>query len=283
MTNIKAVVTGAKIALELEGTLTAGMVGVPVTFSFDESWEGLSKTAVFRAGGLTMDVIGAEAAAIIPWEVLNKPHCTLYVGVHGVDAEGSVVIPTLWEGAGVIQPGADPNMDSSANPGLPVWEQVMQVSAKTAQAMADEAVDKAAAYAESLHDFVKDAQGSYYREHNGQKEYLNPCLLVNREYRTPFFYRGMPVYSMLVKVVAPSEKGQTASAYFASGVSHIVKTQVCEVCRSEGTIFSDSGILRIFSRIDGNKRANVAVELPAGTVGTAYNGAEVYVLMEYTK
>lgn len=282
MTNIKAVVTGAKIALELEGTLTAGMVGVPVTFSFDESWEGLSKTAVFRAGGLTMDVIGVEAAAIIPWEVLNKPHCTLYVGVHGVDAEGSVVIPTLWESAGVIQPGADPNMDSSANPGLPVWEQVMQVSAKTAQAMADEAVDKAAAYAESLQQFAQDESGCYYRERDAEVEYLNPLYAVNTEYRTPFYYKGASLYTKLVKAVAPSEKGQTSSTCFASGVTHIVRTQVCEVYRTDGTIYSDSGVLRIYSRITG-PNGYVAVELPAGTVGTAYNGAEVYVLMEYTK
>lgn len=282
MTNIKAVVTGAKIALELEGTLTAGMVGVPVAFSFDESWEGLSKTAVFRAGGLTMDVIGVEAVAIVPWEVLNKPHCTLYVGVHGVDAQGTVVIPTLWESAGVIQPGAEPNMDSTAKPSLPVWEQVMQVSAKTAQAMADEAVDKAVAYAESLQQFTQDENGCYYRQWGGEKEYLNPRHMVNQEYRTSFFYLGLPVYSKLVKAVAPTEKGQTSSTLFASGVSHIVKTQVCEVCRADGTIFSDSGILRIFSRVNGSG-ANVAVELPAATVGTAYNGASVYVLMEYTK
>lgn len=123
MNKIKIEVTGAQAVLTQSCLLTGGMVGVSVEFTFDGVWDGLMKTGVFRAGGRTVSYPYMEDETQIPWEVLNKSGCTLYIGVCGCNEDGSVVIPTVWVAAGTIQPGADPEADPGMDPALPVWKQ----------------------------------------------------------------------------------------------------------------------------------------------------------------
>ena len=128
MTNIEIQVTGAQAEGRLEGLLTAGMVGVPVTFTFDGSWENMEKTAVFRAGGETV-ILPLEADTVtLPWEVTGKAGCTLYVGVYGLMADGSRAVPTVWVQLGTILPGADPAGTPAAEPSLPIWKQAMDTA-----------------------------------------------------------------------------------------------------------------------------------------------------------
>lgn len=126
METIKITVTGNRAEVTSEMPVIAGTVGLPVAFTFDESWEHLQKTAVFRANGKTMDLLYLESAAEVPWELLKNPGCRLYAGVYGTAEDGSLQIPTMWADLGVIQPGADPSGDESANPALPVWQQLTQ-------------------------------------------------------------------------------------------------------------------------------------------------------------
>ena len=123
MNEIKIEVTGAQAVLTSSCLLTGGMVGVPVGFTFDDQWDGLMKTGVFRAGGRTVSCPYMEDEVTIPWEVLTKSGCTLYIGVCGCNEDGTVVIPTVWVSAGTIQPGADPEADPGMDPALPVWKQ----------------------------------------------------------------------------------------------------------------------------------------------------------------
>ena len=125
MTNIQVTVTGAEISARVDGVLTAGMVGVPAVFSFDEGWQGLEKVAVFRAGGESYCVRDLENSATVPWELLRKAGCSLFVGAYGVAPDGSLAIPTLWCTAGVIQPGADPETTEGCDPTLPIWKQAI--------------------------------------------------------------------------------------------------------------------------------------------------------------
>ena len=55
---------------------------------------------------------------------MAKPGCRLWAGVYGINETGSVQLPTVWADLGVIQPGADPSGDESAQPTLPVWQQL---------------------------------------------------------------------------------------------------------------------------------------------------------------
>ena len=124
MEAIKITITGAEAKVQNRPVLTSGMVGVPVEFIFDESWEGFQKTAVFKAGGVSRDVADVENRCTVPHEVLAEPYRTLRIGIYGV--QGNRVLPTVWADAGQILPGADPAEDASAEPTLPVWQQIWQ-------------------------------------------------------------------------------------------------------------------------------------------------------------
>ena len=101
--------------------LTSGMVGKQVQLLFDESWDELEKTVVFRAGETCRVVMEVESVITIPDEVLARPFGKLYVGIYGTDGSGSLVIPTIMAEGPLIRYGADPVEDETARE-LPVWE-----------------------------------------------------------------------------------------------------------------------------------------------------------------
>lgn len=125
MEAIKISVTGAQAAVENAPVLTCGMVGMPVELSFDGAWEGLQKTLVYKAGGIIRDQAGVENAGTVPGQVLETPYRNLQIGVYGVSADGTVVIPTVWATVGQIREGANPSGAPGTQPSLPVWQQLM--------------------------------------------------------------------------------------------------------------------------------------------------------------
>ena len=124
MNNIQITVAGSDAQLTQSQPIVAGTVGLPVVYHFDESWHTLEKVAVFRVGSRTMHRLGVQEQAVVPWELLEKPGCHLWAGVYGVNADGSLQIPTVWVDLGQIQPGAEPGTEESMDPTLPVWQQV---------------------------------------------------------------------------------------------------------------------------------------------------------------
>jgi len=103
--------------------VTSGSVNVyPVQFEFSEDWDGLIRTAVFKAGAESRCVpLDDSGQCVIPWEVLAKPLARLMAGVCGTQG-GETVLPTVWADMGVILPGAAPGAD--AQPPTPnLWEQ----------------------------------------------------------------------------------------------------------------------------------------------------------------
>ena len=129
MTSITLTVTGAKALASVSGTLTSGMVGIPVTILYDDAWDGLTKNLVCRCGkwgpesGETRTVLNVGETATAAHEVM-QPQMRLYLGVEGYSADGKLVIPTTWADCGMIQHGANAGADPSADPGLPVWAQL---------------------------------------------------------------------------------------------------------------------------------------------------------------
>lgn len=117
--------SGADGTMIVPETLTSGMVGKQVEFSFSDEWSGLKKIAVFTAGNVTRDAVVDGNAAVIPSEVLERAMRQLYVGVYGVSVDGKVVIPTIRVKGPFIQPGADPSGDPGLNPELAVWAQIL--------------------------------------------------------------------------------------------------------------------------------------------------------------
>ena len=154
MNGLEITVTGAHAQLTGETLLTGGMVGLPVCFLFDESWDGLKKTAVFRAGGKAVSCLEVEDQANVPWEVMAQSGCTLEIGVYGANDDGTLVIPTVWVTAGTIQPGADPSEDLGSEPAVKIWE------------LALEGVQQAKAVAQSVRD---DADRGLFRGEQGER------------------------------------------------------------------------------------------------------------------
>lgn len=124
-------VYAALAVLRRQDVLTVGMVGAEVEFRFNEAWSGLTRTAVFRQGETTKDVILSGNKTVIPWEVLTLPGLPVYIGVYGANKSGSSVTPTLWTMTAPVLSGADPLMDSSTNPTLPVWQQILNTLGDT--------------------------------------------------------------------------------------------------------------------------------------------------------
>ncbi len=60
-------------------------------FSFDESWTGFTKTAVFWRGNAVYHVLlDSENACMIPWELMTEAG-VIQIGVTGIGADGTVV------------------------------------------------------------------------------------------------------------------------------------------------------------------------------------------------
>ena len=128
MTSIKLVVNGAQARAEVDGILTSGAVGIPVTIQYDSAWDGLTKNLVCTSGkwgptGKPRVVLNVDGSATVAHEVMTAD-CHLYIGVEGRNADGTLVIPTVWADCGTIFPGANADADPSVAPAQPVWAQM---------------------------------------------------------------------------------------------------------------------------------------------------------------
>lgn len=96
-------------------------------FEFSEDWEGLERTAVFKAGSESRSILlDSTGECVIPWEVLTTPGVALRAGVYGTRG-GEIVLPTVWENLGIIQEGAAPGKE--AQPPTPgVYEQIVDLA-----------------------------------------------------------------------------------------------------------------------------------------------------------
>lgn len=123
MTSIKLIVSGASARAEVDGLLTSGMVGIPVTISYDSAWGGLTKALVCRGGSVIRTILNVDGMAAVPHECMIA-NATLQIGVEGRNADGTLVIPTVWARCGLICSGANADADPSTDPTLPVWAQI---------------------------------------------------------------------------------------------------------------------------------------------------------------
>ena len=106
--------------------LTSGMVGQPIHFEYSHDFDGLALTAVFTNGKTTVDVLNPGNQCMIPHEVLDTVGTLVKVGIYAVRGN-ELVIPTIYAHIGVVQKGADPSGDVSADPTLPVWAQIQGI------------------------------------------------------------------------------------------------------------------------------------------------------------
>lgn len=113
----------AALTVQAKEVVASGSVNTPtVRFLFSPEWAGLTRTAVFRAGGVAKSVLldGSNQCAI-PWEVLKTPRKPLQAGVFGCRGQ-VVILPTPWAELGVIRDGAAPGEDA-VPPTPDLWQQ----------------------------------------------------------------------------------------------------------------------------------------------------------------
>lgn len=123
MTSIKLTVNGVETSVEVSGTLTSGMVGLPISVSYDSTWDGLTKNLVFRSGMISKMLLDAGEQATVAHEVMIPGH-NLLIGVEGISPDGNLVMPTTWADCGMIEFGANGGVDPTADPTLPVYAQL---------------------------------------------------------------------------------------------------------------------------------------------------------------
>ena len=167
LTSIKLTVTGAHAWAEVSGRLTSGMVGLPVTIEYDEAWEGLIKNLVCRCTpwdsdeGETRVVLNVGNTATVAHEVMQAG-MRLQLGVEGFREDGTLVIPTTWAICEeLIQPGANSDGDPTADPSLPVWDQIQaQIEQINRDGITQERMDEIRDCAESAARAAGDAARS---------------------------------------------------------------------------------------------------------------------------
>lgn len=116
MTSITIKTNGASITATSDGKITSGMVGVPVKIEYDISWNGLIKTAFFRFGNQVRkrDAVGENTT--VPWEILRNHGKPLEIGIEGRDADGNIVMPTVWATVAIVYQGASGEIPAAPNP-----------------------------------------------------------------------------------------------------------------------------------------------------------------------
>lgn len=101
MTKITLICRGGLARAKVEGSLTQGMVGIPVTLDCDEAWEGLSRQLKVRCGGVVRTAAAEGETVCLPYECLIAGQ-RLDCGLDGWDSGGTLRIPTNWACCGPV-------------------------------------------------------------------------------------------------------------------------------------------------------------------------------------
>ena len=118
MNNIHVKICGTSAVANYDGKLTSGMVGLPVSIEYDETWNGLYKTASFRVGKFVRSRENIGTATTVPWEVMRNSGKPLEVGIEGKDEDGNIVIPTIWASISMVYDGATASIPAAPNPDI---------------------------------------------------------------------------------------------------------------------------------------------------------------------
>jgi hypothetical protein len=106
-------------------TLTSGRVGLKIKLVFSSDWQGLIKTAVCIGSGTTLaTTVDSGGTFTVPHECMAEAGGQLKIGVCGMNADGTVVIPTVYCALGVIEEGAIPSGETGEEPTPSVFNQI---------------------------------------------------------------------------------------------------------------------------------------------------------------
>lgn len=123
----KVCVSGVSaVPIELK-PITRGITGAIVEFLYDDDiWAGLRKKVAFR-GSEEVEKICDSDTVIFPAEVAQRENVRVTVGVTGINADGTVVIPTKWADLGAVLDSAYGDYPAPGEPVPPIWAQLQDM------------------------------------------------------------------------------------------------------------------------------------------------------------
>ena len=154
-----AEINGTHIRIKNSIPPVQGAVGIKMRAAFSEEWSPLAVTAVFRAGTVQRDVIVEDGELTIPWEVLQKAGCPLYLNFYGAEDSGAVVLKTVQVELGTVAPSPDPSGEAPEAP-TPARADQIQALAEAALSTAREVQAQAASGAFDGRDGINGTNGT---------------------------------------------------------------------------------------------------------------------------
>ncbi len=145
MAQINCFIEKRYLSIEPAVDITTGSIGsIQCSFTFDAEWEGLTKTAIFKAAdGQTYPVLITDDTCTVPNEVITDG-CYITMGVMGT-RNGDVVVATEWQN-GDLNTGC---YTAIAPPSEDIYLQILN-EFSTSTAKVDAAADKVQASANEI-------------------------------------------------------------------------------------------------------------------------------------
>ena len=151
-------VKGNIISVQETEAITAGSVNVyQCQFSFDSSWEGFFRSAVFRVGTVVRTVpLDTADRCELPWELLVRKNTGLpvEVSVYGSKDE-TEILPTIWDKLGRVRGGSEPGEDAK-NPEPNVYDRLTNL----VRIYSEKVTEESEAAAKSAQDAGASAQNA---------------------------------------------------------------------------------------------------------------------------
>lgn len=125
---ISIYVDNVSVTVQETETLTAGRVGLECNVSFGSGlWGGLVKKITFD-GAEEKTLLLTDSVVTIPWECLAEEGHKVRVGICGENADGTIVVPTLWADLGKIKAAAPRDGEDPEEPTPSVIAQIQQLA-----------------------------------------------------------------------------------------------------------------------------------------------------------
>ena len=131
---IELIVRNKEIHIIQKDLLTSSQQKNKVKFNFvgGPPWENLQKTIIFRVEKELYNIaLGADGVVNIPWEVCQDQYLgkIIYVGVRGVDNDGTLIYPTPFFRLGVLENGAGMiGTQEPSDPTMPPYDEAVRLS-----------------------------------------------------------------------------------------------------------------------------------------------------------
>jgi hypothetical protein len=116
---------GAKATVLESNDITRGLTGAKVQLIYDDDlWSGLRKEITFKGVSPVTPIITDETLVELPQQVTLAKNMPVSIGVTGINAKGTIQIPTVWATIGTVKDSGYGDYPPPAAPLKPEWAQV---------------------------------------------------------------------------------------------------------------------------------------------------------------